>query len=253
MSGIIVALIGICGTILGTLIGGISTHLLHYKNRKSEETKIINESIHYLLEVFFLVNRLNFEKMIDAYVDYYLQEIRKIFPKMDDDSIESIKKQFYPQLKNTIVPLSQKYSFEKLKELENDYKSMLDKLSIVLPVDAYYLRGKNDVKSLLNLLSDYLKEVEFTGIEKEDVLRNLIGNMQSSLTTKAIDEYADGIKKELTVLLSKTDRYNRKIGKKTIDDIVSTMLTEDEKREINTLIGSVLEQIKKDAAKTTVS
>ena len=141
MSGIIVALIGICGTILGTLIGGISTHLLHYKNRKSEETKIINESIHYLLEVFFLVNRLNFEKMIDAYVDYYLQEIRKIFPKMDDDSIESIKKQFYPQLKNTIVPLSQKYS----------------------------------------------------------------------------------------------------------------LLTEDEKRDINTLIGSVLEQIKKDAAKTTVS
>ena len=73
--------------------------------------------------------------------------------------------------------------------------------------------------------------------------------MQSSLTTKAIDEYADGIKKELIVLLSKTDCYNRKIGKKTIDDIVSTMLTEDEKRDINTLIESVLEQIKKDMAK----
>ena len=43
------------------------------------------------------------------------------------------------------------------------------------------------------------------------------------------------------------------IRDKTIDYIVSTMLTEDEKREINTLIGSVLEQIKKDAAKTTVS
>lgn len=249
MSGIIVALIGICGTILGTLIGVISTHLLHYKNRKSEETKIINESIHYLLEVFFLVNRLNPEKMIKAYSDYCGQEIRKIFPEANDNSIESIKKQLHSQLKNTIVPLSQKYSFEKLKELENDYKSMLDKLSIVLPVDAYYLRGKNDVKSLLNLLSDYLKEVEFTGIEKEDVLRNLISNMQSSLTTKAIDEYADGIKKELIVLLSKTDRHNRKIGKKTIDDIVSTMLTEDEKRDINT----VLEQIKKDSAKTTVS
>lgn len=249
MSGIIVALIGICGTILGTLIGGISTHLLHYKNRKFEETKIINESIHYLLEVFFLVNRLNLEKMIKAYSDYCGQEIRKIFPEANDNSIESIKKQLHSQLKNIIVPLSQKYSFEKLKELENDYKSMLDKLSIVLPVDAYYLRGKNDVKSLLNLLSDCLKEVEFTGIEKEDVLRNLLSNMQSSLTTKAIDEYADGIKKELTVLLSKTDRYNRKIGKKIIDGIVSTMLTEDEKRDINT----VLEQIKKDAAKTIVS
>ena len=249
MSGIIVALIGICGTILGTLIGGISTHLLHYKNRKFEETKIINESIHYLLEVFFLVNRLNLEKMIKAYSDYCGQEIRKIFPEANDNSIESIKKQLHSQLKNTIVPFSQKYSFEKLKELENDYKSMLDKLSIVLPVDAYYLRGKNDVKSLLNLLSDCLKEVEFTGIEKEDVLRNFISNMQSSLTTKAIDEYADGIKKELTVLLSKTDRYNRKIGKKIIDGIVSTMLTEDEKRDINT----VLEQIKKDAAKTIVS
>jgi hypothetical protein len=32
-----------------------------------------------------------------------------------------------------------------------------------------------------------------------------------------------------------------------------SLLTEDEKRDINTLIGSVLEQIKKDAAKTTVS
>lgn len=92
MSGIIVALIGICGTILGTLIGGISTHLLHYKNRKSEETKIINESIHYLLEVFFLVNRLNPEKMIKAYSDYCGQEIRKIFPEANDNSIESVKK-----------------------------------------------------------------------------------------------------------------------------------------------------------------
>ena len=111
------AIISASAAIIGVLIGVLSTHFLHYVNRKSEERKIINESIHYLSELFFLVNRLNSEKMLDAYLDCYFSEVRKLIPAIDEKSIETAKAQFYPQLKKVIVPLSQKQTWNILKVL----------------------------------------------------------------------------------------------------------------------------------------
>ena len=88
------AIISASAAIVGVLIGVFSTHLLRYIDRKSEERKIINESIHYLLELYFLVNRLNSEKMLDAYLDYYFQELKKLIPAIDEKTIESAKAQY---------------------------------------------------------------------------------------------------------------------------------------------------------------
>ena len=234
------AIISASAAIVGVLIGVFSTHYLHYVNRKSEERKIINESIHYLMELFFLVNRLNSEKMLDAYLECYFLEVRKLIPAIDEKSIENAKAQYYPQLKKMIVPLSQKQTFEKLAKMDDGYLSMLEKLATVLPIDAYHLRDKNNLKSLLELLAEYFEGIKSTDIDKEEIVEKIVNQMQSTITKMLVAEYTDDIKKELFVLLKKTDWYNRKIGKKTINSIETTILTEKEKSEVKSYIIGML-------------
>lgn len=234
------AIISASAAIIGVLIGVFSTHFLHYVNRKSEERKIINESIHYLIELFFLVNRLNSETMLDAYLDCYFSEVRKLIPAIDEKSIETTKAQFYPQLKKVIVPLSQKQTFEKLEEMNEGYLSMLEKLATVLPIDAFHLRGKNNLKSLLGLLAEYFEDIKSTDFDKEKIVEKIVNQMQSTITKTIIAEYTNDLKKELLVLLRKTDRYNRKIGEKTINSIETTILTEKEKSEVKSYIIDML-------------
>lgn len=234
------AIISASAAIIGVLIGVFSTHFLHYVNRKSEERKIINESIHYLAELFFLVNRLNSEKMLDAYLDCYFSEVRKLIPAIDEKSIETAKAQFYPQLKKVIVPLSQTQTFEKLEEMNEGYLSMLEKLATVLPIDAFRLRGKNNLKSLLDLLTEYFEGIKSTDINKEEIAEKIVNQMQSTITKSLVAEYTDDIKKELFVLLRRTDRYNRKTGENAINSIETTILTEKEKSEVKSYIISML-------------
>lgn len=234
------AIISASAAIIGVLIGVFSTHFLHYVNRKSEERKIINESIHYLTELFFLVKRLNSEKMLDAYLDCYFSEVRKLIPAIDEKSIETAKAQFYPQLKKVIVPLSQKQTFEKLEEMNEGYLSMLEKLATVLPIDAFHLRGKNNLKSLLDLLTEYFEGIKSTDINKEEIAEKIVNQMQSTITKSLVAEYTDDIKKELFVLLRKTDRYNRKTGENAINSIETTILTEKEKSEVKSYIIGML-------------
>ena len=234
------AIISASAAIVGVLIGVFSTHYLHYVNRKSEERKIINESIHYLMELFFLVNRLNGEKMLDAYLECYFLEVRKLIPAIDEKSIENAKAQYYPQLKKMIVPLSQKQTFEKLAKMDDGYLSMLEKLATVLPIDAYHLRGKNNLKNLLDLLIEYFEGIKSTDINNEKIVGDFINQMHSTITKTILAEYTDDLKKELLVLLKRTNRYNRRIGRKAINSIEATILTEKEKSEVKSYIINVL-------------
>lgn len=224
---------------LGILIGVGSKFLLHHLDQKRMERQIINETIHYLLELYFQVNRLNSEKMLDAYLDYYFQEVRKVIPAIDEKAIESAKAQYYPQLKGVIVPMSQKLSFEKLEKMDGDYKSMLDKLVAFLPVDAYYLRDKNNIKSLLDLQADYFESIKSTDIDKEEIVEKIVNQMQPTITKSVVAEYTNDLRRELLVLLKKTDCYNRKVGKRAISSIEVTVLTEEEKREVRSYVISI--------------
>lgn len=225
---------------LGVLIGVGSKFLLHHLEQKRVERQIINETIHYLLELYFQVSRLNSEKMFDAYLDFYFKEMKKLIPVMDEKSIENVKALYKPQLKKVIVPISQKQSFEKLEEMNESYSSMLEKLATVLPIDAFYLRGKNNLKSLLDLLSEYFKGIKSTDVNKNDSVEKIVEQMQPTITKNVIAEYTNDLKKELFVLLKRTDRYNCTIGEKAISSIEVTVLTEEEKREVRSYIINIL-------------
>lgn len=233
--------------LLGVLIGVFSTHFLHYKNHKSEEIKVINKSIHYLLELFFLINRLNTEKMTNAYFDYYFQKAKKLIPVLDEKKIEVAKEQYGPIIKNTLVPTLQKQTFEELQNMGKLYEEMISNLATILPVTAFYLRGKNNLEILLQTVSKYFEDIKIPDENTAVIISETINQMQPELTADLINEYKDELKSELFTLLQKATWHNRFAGKKAIKGIESIELTESEKRKIDSMIVSAVNHVVQNA------
>ena len=111
------SIISALAALLGTVIGVCTTLVIHRIDRKINERKIINESIHYLLEVYLQINRVDAKKMNDEFWNYYWQSIRK-YIHGDDKSFESAKEQLSPIInKNLVTNTQQAY-----KELEKHLK-----------------------------------------------------------------------------------------------------------------------------------
>lgn len=228
-------------TILGVVIGILSTHLIHYIDRKFEERKLVNESIHYLLEVYFQINRMNPQKLINAGFDYYFQQIRK-YIHGDDKLFESAKEQLSPIIKKLLVLIAQQ-SYEELESLGKRYEEMVAKLATILPIDAYYLRGKNNLEKLILTISEYFDSIKELDIENETAVNEFIDRMQSSVIATILDDYKKDLKSELGELLKKTTCYNCQKGKEVIKKLESVELTDNDKREIDTLIGGIMSNL----------
>ena len=227
--------------ILGVVIGILSTHLIHYIDRKFEERKLVNESIHYLLEVYFLISRLNPQKLMNSCLEYYFQQIRK-YIHGDDKSFESAKEQLSPIIKKILVTIAQQ-SIEELESLGKQYEDMVAKLATILPIDAYYLRGKNNLEDLIQTLSEYFKYIKELDIEKDNAVNEFVSQMQMSVIVTILDDYKNDLKSELSELLKQTTHFNRRKGEKVIKKLESEILSEDDKRKIDTLADSVVNKI----------
>ena len=228
-------------TIIGVLIGLFSNHLIHYIDRKFEERKLVNESIHYLLEVYFQVNRMDTQKLINACVEYCFQRIRKCIPG-DDKSFQSAKEGLSPIINGFFVSIGHE-SFTELNNLGTRYEDMVAKLATILPIDAYYLRGKNNLEKLIHALSEYFNGIKELDIEKDNAVNEFIGQMQMSVTATILDDYKNDLKSELSELLKQTTHFNRRKGEKVIKKLESEILSEDDKRKIDTLADSVVNEM----------
>lgn len=244
------AIISSLAAIVGVLIGVFSTHFLHYIDRKSEERKIINESIHYLIELFFLVNRLNTEKMADIYLNYYFLRVKTLFPTWDDGTIETAKFKYSPMIKDVLIPAIKEQTFEDLKKISGQYEETIKNLATILPVNAYYLRGKNSLEDLVQSIASYFENVKAVNIESGAAIKEAINQVQSVLTENLINEYKDELKSELLALLGKTNWSNQRAGKRAIRGIESSILTENEKRKVDSMVVTIVNLIAQNANKS---
>lgn len=242
------AIISASAAILGTIIGVCVTLVIHRIDRKSNERKIINESIHYLLEVYYQVTCLNSEKIaneyLNEYMDYYFQKIRKTIPEADDKLFETLKEQIPPTIKAYLVQ-DTKQPFEELKDLSKQYESMVANLATILPIDAYYLRGKNSLDKLIMSISNYFEKIKIANINIEDIniLKDIINKMQPSIINDIINDYIEDLKSELQNLLKKTDCYNRCAGEKVIEKIESEKLSEEERYKLDLFVDNIANMI----------
>lgn len=240
-------IISAVSVLVGAVIGAAPALIIYHKKNQAETRKILNESIHYLLEVFFQINRLNAEKMLDEYMGYYLVEMKKKFPTIDSSAINALKEASYQKLKENIVPAAQKQALNSLEKLAESYENMVADLAKILPINAFYLRGKNQLADILQMASEYFESIQKTDLVVDSKAKDFIGQMQSSLTIQLVDEYKDDLKKELFVLLGKTNWSTYRFGKRTIKGIESSILSESEKQKAYSMITSIVDLIVKNS------
>ena len=238
-------IISAVSVLIGAVIGAAPTLIIYYKKNQVETRKILNESIHYLLEVFFQINRLNAEKMLDEYMGYYLVEVKKKFPTIDNDTENVLKNASYQKLKENIVPTAQKQALDSLERLAENYENMVADLAKILPINAFYLRGRNQLADLLQMMSEYFENIQKTDLVADPKAKDLIEQMQSSLTMQLIEEYKDDLKKELFVLLKKVNWSIYRFGKKAIKGIEASILSESEKQKAYSMIASIVDLVVK--------
>ena len=238
-------IISAVSVLIGAVIGAAPTLIIYYKKNQVETRKILNESIHYLLEVFFQINRLNAEKMLDEYMGYYLVEVKKKFPTIDNDTENVLKNASYQKLKENIVPTAQKQALDSLERLAENYENMVADLAKILPINAFYLRGRNQLADLLQMMSEYFENIQKTDLVADPKAKDLIEQMQSSLTMQLIEEYKDDLKKELFVLLKKVNWSIYRFGKKAIKGIEAAILSESEKQKAYSMIASIVDLVVK--------
>ncbi|MCR5555016.1 MAG: hypothetical protein K6F29_05745 [Bacteroidales bacterium] len=223
--------------ILGTIIGVLSTHFIHFIDRKSEERKIVNESIHYLLEVYFLVNRIDMDKIKIEIFDYYFKKYKH---GVDENLKETEREQFFLLINPSLAVITH-HSYKELDHLGKLYEKMIAKLATVLPVNAYYLRGKNNLRNLIQIVSKYFESINVTSINTGNIedIKVITSNLQSFFTAILINDCKNDLKVELYELLKMTNRYNRYKGKKVIKRLESKILTEEDKRMVDLLVRGV--------------
>ena len=235
------SIISALAALLGTAIGVCTTLVIHRIDRKINERKIINESIHYLLEVYFQINRVDAKKMNDEFWNYYWQSIRKYIPG-DDKSFESAKEQLSPIINKNLVTNTQQ-AYKELESLGKQYEDMVAKLAIIFPINAYYLRGKNNLAKFIQTISEYFDSIKELDIENETAVNEFIDQIKISVTTILLDDYKNDLKSELSELLKKTTCFNRRKGKRVIKKIESSVLTEDDKRKLDALVDKAVNEI----------
>ncbi len=235
------SIISALAALLGTVIGVCTTLVIHRIDRKINERKIINESIHYLLEVYLQINRVDAKKMNDEFWNYYWQSIRK-YIHGDDKSFESAKEQLSPIINKNLVTNTQQ-AYKELESLGKQYEDMVAKLAIIFPINAYYLRGKNNLAKFIQTISEYFDSIKELDIENETAVNEFIDQIKISVTTILLDDYKNDLKSELSELLKKTTCFNRRKGKRVIKKIESSVLTEDDKRKLDALVDKAISKM----------
>ena len=124
---------------------------------------------------------------------------------------------------------------------------MVADLAKILPINAFYLRGKNQLKDLLQMVSEYFENIQRTDLVADPMTKDFIGQMQSSLTIQLIDEFKDDLKKELLDLLGKSNWLTCRFGKKAIKGIETSILSESEKQKAYSMITSIIDLIVKNS------
>lgn len=172
-TGIISAVIGVGGVIVGVLMGSLLSGLGHLLRAKSEAKIVINKNIFNLFQIWHIITI--FEKIeIENFTKLYIDKIRahtsdEIFPQDQDENIRKLCAHFLTQFINSFL---QKID---LPFKEYFYKDVME-LSRFSPIFAYELSNNRYINEVLNHF-----EVFYNSIYQQNSTENQSSNEKQFL------------------------------------------------------------------------
>lgn len=208
--------------VVSLTLGWLFTQLTNYINIYKSDRRIQKETLYFLLELYHHISKL---KKIDHAAKSYADIIKKEEPELiqDEQELENaiwllkseIKKFQYPKID------------QELAELDKNYNDALIKLASVDPINAYKLRGKNQI---IRYLSDWTQIIQrITNSNNSDYedssFLNFVNEITIELEIQLVNETLEDLR-EITFEISK------KIDRNTHNKTINLSIFSNEKSEI---------------------
>lgn len=157
---------------------------------RRENKRIKRKVLFYLLETFNSLEKLDTNKDIESLTEIIFNSLPADLQTPDD------RYQINEYYSSTIPNIAQEFVSNNLKELEDNYIKTIDELSLIDPLAAYRLKGKNKIIDNFDKIKESIKylsnsEVEIDSQSKQ--IENLLKVLKSDMFRSAIDDIIEEI------------------------------------------------------------
>lgn len=207
---VVSSLVALGSALFGWLLNESSQWL---KGRRDDK-KILKKTLYYLLETLYIFNKFNFSKDLDEFFEKGIEK----FPEelKTNEAIKFIKhncKEYISKI--LIADINTNF-----KNLEESYIKCLDELSLVQPIAAYRLRGKNNILNTFEYLNSYcdsISELSNNSPENEKLLKAHLENLIEILKPDVINDAINDLKEEIINISRKISLFTKMDVKKIIN------------------------------------
>ena len=213
---------------------------------RREDKRIKKRVLFYLLETLYTFKQLDTSKDIELLTEKILLRLPK-----ESQTVEG--KLYIESFYKMIIPdLAEDAAADKLEELEDSYKKSIDELSLVDPISAYRLKGKNNIIETFDQLYDYFDEAKEYFPEESNEIQNqsekVIEILKPELLKSSILDLIIEIKKiSFSIGIVTWFRINKILSSKSKKAITKER---DRAANIDAFLDKVIINNNKAAAKT---
>lgn len=209
-------------TVLSVTLGWLFTQLTNYINVYKSDRRIQKETLYFLLELYHHISKL---RKIDLAAKSYADIIKIEAPDLVQDEKEFENAIWF--LKSIIKKFQHPKIDQELADLDENYNSALIKLASVDPINAYRLRGKNQI---IRHLNDWTQIIQRTANSnnsenEDDSFLEFVNEITLELEIQLVNETLEDLK-EIAFEISK------KIDRNTHNETINLSIFSNEKSEI---------------------
>ena len=200
--------------LIGVFIGWGCSELSRRFADKYQKKQTINKTISLLLELYFQIKRIAAAAQnSQAFIEWYLAQFKRNAISVND------KEKIRNVLSGLINPLITEIASYDIEKIESDYGSILKELSCYYPVDAYRLRGRNEIKNILLDIDAYYDSLKDKLPISYDEYNLIATRIKPIVKSQAIQKQLSDTREEIISLSKEVSFCQRKEITATLNNI----------------------------------
>jgi hypothetical protein len=221
------------GTILSIGFGWLLNEFSQWFRKHRENIKIKRKILYNLLEINFIISRLNTYEITQIITDKILIRIPE--NEQTDELIQYLKHQNLVINRGYLQP----DVALKLKAIEEKYTNAVDNLATIDPITAYKINGKTNIMQSLNQLQDYFDEIKVANQDVEELNQNQVLSIVEDLKLEYIKELICDIENEIKHIAFSINLYTW-IKVKRILQLSKDIVKNNEGKKIDEFLEKII-------------
>ncbi len=223
-------------------LGWVLNELSQLFRNLSENRRIKNRVLHDLLEMNFILSRLDLKPAVNVMVSEIQDHVPVEIPQIEKDKLgESLYKTLLSNLEDDVI--------DELEDLDENYLNAVLELSKVDPIRAYYLRNKTRLFENFDKIESYITSVKNELDEVDPYQTGELSVMLNPFITNQFTEEIENLRNE-TIDLAKSIGLRTRSKVSKILDKHAIIMTDEMRETIQPIIKQILDTIDRQNGQT---